>query len=141
MASKTVDMGELSVLVRSIIMSEKGGMEKSKFLTQFKSQEGSDFPFKVNEVGVFETCYLVNVYSLGTWLLSAKVFRVKNLIVLRIFIAFFMLISLSRHSINLPLIANQPSHTNRHPTITHKSSSTATENGLRVRVRTTERDV
>ena len=48
MASKTVDMGELSVLVRSIIMSEKGGMEKSKFLTQFKSQEGSDFPFKVN---------------------------------------------------------------------------------------------
>merc|ERR550534_1435010 len=27
-------------------MSEKGGMEKSKFLTQFKSQEGSDFPFK-----------------------------------------------------------------------------------------------
>ena len=50
MASKTVDMGELAVLVRSIIMAEKGGMEKSKFLTQYKSQEGTDFPFKVSAI-------------------------------------------------------------------------------------------
>ena len=46
-SSKSLDVNELSKLVRSIIMSEKGGMEKDKFLSVYKSQEGSVFPFKV----------------------------------------------------------------------------------------------
>ena len=62
MASKTVDMGELAVLVRSIIMAEKGGMEKSKFLTQYKSQEGTDFPFKVSAITMASGRWLRGIF-------------------------------------------------------------------------------
>ena len=65
MASKTVDMGELAVLVRSIIMAEKGGMEKSKFLTQYKSQEGTDFPFKVSAITMASGRWLRGIFVSG----------------------------------------------------------------------------
>ena len=62
MASSTeVDVKELSKLVRSIIMSEKGGMEKDKFLSVYKSQEGAAFPFKVKLMGHSRTYHPVDV--------------------------------------------------------------------------------